>query len=181
MTINRRTILKTISSSIAAVCAAVVAVPGVRYVFATVARSRTEGRIVQRVARLAELPVGRPVAAVVSGSRRDAWTSHPDETIGRIWLVRRPIDDTASPAQVQVDAFSAVCPHLRCTVQCDAARRQFVCPCHKGVFDWTGRPLSAQELGRTNPVPRALEAVHCHVVQDDHTGEWWVEVAYDVA
>jgi len=34
----------------------------------------------------------------------------------------------------KVQALSAICPHLGCTVPWNAARNAFVCPCHGGEF-----------------------------------------------
>ena len=46
-------------------------------------------------------------------------------------------------------AFSAICTHLGCIVGWDAQRREITCPCHAGVFDLNGRPVSG-------PPPRPL-------------------------
>ncbi|MBM3264097.1 MAG: Rieske (2Fe-2S) protein [candidate division Zixibacteria bacterium] len=39
-------------------------------------------------------------------------------------------------------AFSSTCPHLGCRVHWEADKRQFFCPCHNGVFDVNGAPVS---------------------------------------
>ena len=46
-------------------------------------------------------------------------------------------------------AFSAICTHLGCVVGWDPQRREIACPCHAGVFDLNGRPVSG-------PPPRPL-------------------------
>jgi len=38
--------------------------------------------------------------------------------------------------------FSNRCPHLGCRVHWDGGDRQFVCPCHQGVFDSSGVAIS---------------------------------------
>ena len=61
-------------------------------------------------------------------------------------------------------ALSDVCPHLGCRVHWEAARSEFVCPCHNGVFDVQGVAVSGppakagQRLGRyeIEPVDDAL-------------------------
>lgn len=174
---NRRTLLKWISRVIGWVCAAVVATAGAGFVITPLLRRRAHKTMVRRVARLGDLPAGVPTPLAVTGSRRDAWMVYPRETIGRVWVVRH--GDLQTPAErVQVDVLTAVCPHLGCSVQFDAARGDFVCPCHKAVFDVTGKPLSDQELGYRNPAPRGMDSLPSRVVQDESSGQWWVEVEY---
>jgi Rieske Fe-S protein len=38
-------------------------------------------------------------------------------------------------------ACSAICPHKGCEVEYNAAAKQFVCPCHKSLFDESGKVL----------------------------------------
>jgi cytochrome b6-f complex iron-sulfur subunit len=47
-------------------------------------------------------------------------------------------------------AFSAVCPHLNCTVQYREDRSQIWCACHNGSFDLKGQVISG-------PPPRGLD------------------------
>ena len=47
-------------------------------------------------------------------------------------------------------AFSAVCPHLNCTVQYRDDRGQIWCACHNGSFDLKGQVISG-------PPPRGLD------------------------
>ena len=135
-----------------------------------------QGAQVKRVARLAELPVGQPVSVAITGSRRDAWTTYPDEPLGEIWLIRRD-SESADPSKCRIDAYSSVCPHLRCRIQMDPTQKQFVCPCHRGAFDLEGQPIGKEQLGHHNPAPGPLETFAVKVVPDDKK-DWWVEVEY---
>jgi menaquinol-cytochrome c reductase iron-sulfur subunit len=53
----------------------------------------------------------------------------------------------------QLRALSTVCTHLGCAVRWDPGKEQFLCPCHGGAFDATGKvvkgpptkPLTALE------------------------------------
>lgn len=47
-------------------------------------------------------------------------------------------------------AFSRRCTDLGCLVSWSRERQQFVCPCHQGVFDKTGRNIAG-------PPPRPLD------------------------
>ncbi len=49
-----------------------------------------------------------------------------------------------------VRAFSGRCTHLGCDIQWDTTRNQFVCPCHQGIFDASGKVVSG-------PPPRAMD------------------------
>ena len=57
-------------------------------------------------------------------------------------------------------AFTAVCPHLNCTVQYDSQANYIWCPCHNGRFDLTGRVISG-------PPPRPLEKYNVKVSGED--------------
>ena len=56
----------------------------------------------------------------------------------------------------QISAVSAICPHLGCTVSWDTDRKQFVCPCHAGIFSPDGANLAG-------PPPRPLDALETKV------------------
>lgn len=173
---NRRKLLEWFSWLVGLVSAALVIVPGVRYLSIPLRRT-TSKAIRQRIARLSDLPHEEPVLRAVTGGFRDAWTVHQQQRLGQVWLVRRSPPDV-SAEETQVEAFTSVCPHLGCAVQRNAQSAGFVCPCHNAVFDARGNPLSDKELGYKNPTPRGLDTLECQIVQDAQTQEWWVEVTY---
>jgi len=41
-----------------------------------------------------------------------------------------------------VEAFSSICPHLGCRVHWVPDKREFLCPCHNGIFDAEGKAIS---------------------------------------
>ena len=49
----------------------------------------------------------------------------------------------------ELNALSAVCPHLGCIVQWESDKQDFLCPCHAGYFTSDGDVISG-------PPPRAL-------------------------
>ncbi len=61
---------------------------------------------------------------------------------GQFYLVR--LDDGG------LLALSLKCTHLACSVSWDAAKQQFVCPCHASQFDMAGNVINP-------PAPRALD------------------------
>lgn len=46
----------------------------------------------------------------------------------------------SSPAELNV--FSATCSHLGCLVNYQKDKREFVCPCHGGRYDLTGKNIA---------------------------------------
>ena len=175
---RRRTLLKLVSGFLGGICAAVVGVPGISFVLGALRKSGSDGERVRRVARLKDLPVGRPVAVPIIGAREDAWTVHPDEVLGRVWLVRRKSDGTdGANLTAEVAAFSATCPHLGCAVQHDAKTNRFVCPCHRALFGLDGERVTASK-GQQNPSPRAMDRLECRLVTEESTQEVWVEVTF---
>lgn len=49
----------------------------------------------------------------------------------------------------EIKVFSAICTHLGCRVQWDPVAGNFLCPCHMGRFDTTGKVIAG-------PPPRPL-------------------------
>lgn len=60
----------------------------------------------------------------------------------------------------KLEAFSAVCTHLQCTVQYRPDMQRIWCACHGGVYDLNGRNVSG-------PPPRPLQEYKVTVKGDD--------------
>ena len=60
----------------------------------------------------------------------------------------------------KLEAFSAVCTHLQCTVQYRPDMERIWCACHGGVYDLNGRNVSG-------PPPRPLTEYKVAVKGDD--------------
>jgi len=174
---NRRELYQWLTRALGAAVAAVVVIPGVRFLLDPLHRRSTTTDLYKRVARLDELELETPKEVIVTGTRQDAWTTYRDEVLGRVWLVKKSSPSEA-PGEADVAAFTAVCPHEGCIVQLDLAGEQFVCPCHRAAFFPNGKRLSAEELGHDNPSPRDLDTLPSRIQLDEATGEWWVEVQY---
>jgi menaquinol-cytochrome c reductase iron-sulfur subunit len=56
----------------------------------------------------------------------------------------------------KLEALSAICPHLGCTVPWVPARNEFVCPCHGGTFSPDGTLVSG-------PPRRSLDVLETKV------------------
>lgn len=60
----------------------------------------------------------------------------------------------------EIRALSAVCTHLGCIVQWHPGVRQFICPCHHGIYDFNGNVVSG-------PPPRPLEKLEVKLKDDE--------------
>lgn len=128
--------------------AAAAAGPSVALVLAPVFTKRGEGRWVKTV-KLDQLEDGKPRRVAIVDDRHDAWTVERHVELGSVWLVR---------TGDSVVAFSAVCPHLGCSV--NAAPGGFSCPCHTSAFDGAGKRTSG-------PSPRDLDVLATKI-EDGH-------------
>jgi Rieske Fe-S protein len=71
----------------------------------------------------------------------------------RVTIARRA-SGGASAAAEDFIALSSVCPHLGCRVHWEAHNRRFFCPCHNGVFDPQGKPVSGPPFAAGQELPR---------------------------
>ena len=92
--------------------------------------------------KLDDVPIGVPQKRDVVAETRDAWDRSDAKVIGALWLVRHAD---------HVGAYSAVCPHLGCSIGFDAGKQVFYSPCHDSAF--------AIDDGRwlKGPAPRGMD------------------------
>ncbi|MCI0389049.1 MAG: Rieske 2Fe-2S domain-containing protein [Acidobacteria bacterium] len=88
---------------------------------------------------LADIPEGRPVKRVVMIAREVGWGRFNEP--GSVWVIR---DGEATTV------FSAVCPHLGCSI--NASANGFICPCHQSSWDGVGAKTGG-------PTPRDMDAL----------------------
>ncbi len=55
-------------------------------------------------------------------------------------------------------ARSLVCTHFGCPLRWDAAKDQYVCPCHEGAFGADGRPVAGPPVRPLRVLPVRVEA-----------------------
>ena len=94
-----------------------------------------------RTLRVDQLKENEPKRVAIVSDRRDAWTVEKNVELGSVWLVKRGD---------KVLAFSAVCPHLGCSI--NATGDAFACPCHTSAFDADGKRKSG-------PSPRDMDTM----------------------
>src|SRR5260221_5844949 len=150
---GRRTFLKWATHGITAAFAATLGVPAAIYLLDPRNRPAPPGEF-KTVAKLSELRAGVPFEAIIHEVRQDAWTLHPNDIVGRVWLIRKGND---------VTVFNTTCPHLGCSVNFEGEK--FVCPCHNATYTLDG-VRTDPGAGRTNPAPRDMDSLEYKVEPD---------------
>jgi quinol---cytochrome c reductase iron-sulfur subunit, bacillus type len=171
---NRRNMLAWLSRALQTCVAGAVVIPGLRYILPGLRTSRSGAGTFQRVARLQDLRPGQPLQVTIVGRKQDGWSVADSQVLGRVWLIR-----DADGNDSKIKAFTTVCPHMGCQIQLHPKGAGFVCPCHRATFGMAGSPLPASQTGERNHAPRAMDALECHVVRNDASGESWIEVKYE--
>lgn len=100
---------------------------------------------------------------VVAPVIRDAWVSAQRAVLGAAFVRRRD----------KLEALSAACPHLGCTVGYQPEKGSFLCACHDSVFADSGER-------QTGPVKRGLDPLPIEV-KDGRLRLTWVRYKLDVA
>src|SRR5262245_17535493 len=158
---ERRTFLRWAVHGLGAVFGAVLGVPAVVYLIDP--RNRpAPPRDFRPVGQFKELQLrpNVPREVVIRQTRRDAWTLHPNEVVGRIWLVLKNEPQGERPPTI--DVFTTTCPHLGCSVNYTGA--DFLCPCHGAHFRLSGQAIR-EENGQPvyNIAPRDMDRLEARV------------------
>ncbi|HKX29860.1 MAG TPA: Rieske 2Fe-2S domain-containing protein [Blastocatellia bacterium] len=141
---KRRSFLGLIAGAIASGISAVLGLTIARYSVAPAFSVQTAERWID-LGPLEEIPSGKLVKRSLLISQPAGWGEFVSKK--SVWVVRTDGD---------LRIFSAVCPHLGCTV--NTSHEQFVCACHGSAWD-----LAGQRLG--GPTPRQLDQLE-HRVED---------------
>lgn len=121
---------------------ALLAVPVIRFVLHPLLASTTE-KSWSDVGSVDEFQsITAPVKKVVQFEQRDGW---------RRIMSEKPVY-VVKDANGQLAVLSAVCTHLGCTVPWIEDQNKFLCPCHKGAFDPTGKVIGG-------PAPRHMDSL----------------------
>ena len=134
---KRRTFLASLTAFFAAAATALFSLPVLRFFGDSAAEAGVSE--FYPVADLSEL--SQEVTSVrYTRLIRDGWLKRTiQETV---WLSRQPDGSYV--------AFEPHCTHLGCAYAWNEAAAQFVCPCHGGKFDRTGKTIAG-------PPPRGLD------------------------
>lgn len=152
---NRRSFLSLLTNLIGAVIAAVLAVPGLGYIFAS-PRRRAQGQTDEEfydAGAWDELTAGKPQLVAIEMTHRDGWAE--SRVRHSIWVLK-----TGGESAI---VLSPICPHLGCPVNWNASKGQYACPCHASFFDKDGNVLSG-------PAPRGLDPLAYEI----RNGRLWI-------
>ncbi|MCH8922454.1 MAG: Rieske 2Fe-2S domain-containing protein [Planctomycetes bacterium] len=128
-------------------------------------RSKPDDKVDEavRIATLDDISeIGKVYRFQLSGTRIDAWSKYSGR-IGAGYVCRESEDPNVKPK-----VFTAVCPHLGCSVDYKEDREQFVCPCHNGTFAKDGSLVDPE----TATPPRGLDELEDVEIRNDN--ELWV-------
>lgn len=120
---SRRSFLGVLLGLVSAFVAALLAIPVLRFVFYPLtAKSKSSGWSAAGSSSGATTAIAS-LSRTLDMKQQDGWLE--TDTNPLIYLIKKGN---------KVQALSAICPHLGCTVPWDAAQKEFVCPCHGGTF-----------------------------------------------
>jgi len=137
------------------------AIPTVGYLLAPL-RRRAEGDLTDSAfgdaGPLADIPVGQWHLVALEVVRQDGWK----KTRARqsVWVFRK--DETGQSITIK----SPICPHLGCPVNWQPDKKQFVCPCHGGIFNADGKHTAG-------PPPRDLDSLEEFKILNGHLWLRW--------
>jgi menaquinol-cytochrome c reductase iron-sulfur subunit len=142
---GRRGALKVLVVVSGAAACGAICVPGAELLTAPVHSGGGTERWIRTV-KLDALADGAPKKVAIVADARDAWMMERQKELGAVWMVRRG---------QSVECFSAVCPHLGCSIGFEASSG-FFCPCHDSSF-------AADGAAKKGPSPRGMDKLTTRV------------------
>ena len=142
---ERRSFLGILSGLIAAGISAVFGVSVGRFALGP-AFSKGSAAAWTDAGALAEIPEGQLIKRSLTVPQVAGWGNFTAERA--VWVIRKG---------EEIKVFSAVCPHLGCTV--NAKNEAFVCACHDSKWDVAGN-------AQGGPTPRGLDSLE-HKIEGD--------------
>jgi menaquinol-cytochrome c reductase iron-sulfur subunit len=143
---DRRSFLGVISGLLQAGVGLFLAIPIVKYVLYPAFESGSAEEMWSPVSKVSELKVAEPERKTFTLKENDGWAQRVAEKA--VWAV---LKTDGSPL-----VFTAVCPHLGCSINWTEESKSFNCPCHKSSFDVSGNLISG-------PAPRPMDSLETKI------------------
>ncbi|NOX88885.1 MAG: Rieske (2Fe-2S) protein [Calditrichaeota bacterium] len=89
----------------------------------------------------------------------------------QIYMGRTPVFIVRQDEGFKV--FSGICTHLGCIVKWEQDKERFFCPCHKGVFDKSGKVVSGPPPRPLDEFRVEIENKKVYVFVEDKTRSPW--------
>ena len=125
--ISRRNFLWKILTFLGAGLTALVGIPVVGFVISPIFNKKQSNWI--PIAWMEDLKANGPQEVTYSRFKQDAWLR--TDIKHSVYVLKGKGN--------QLIVFSNICTHLGCAVSWDAAEKKFLCPCHGGEYDITGK------------------------------------------
>ena len=135
---RRRTFLTAAVAALASFIAGAIAVPAVGHIISPALKAGTKPLL--SLGNVDDFQVGQPKRVDFVYYKSDGWIE--EQTSGSAWVVRTGAADFI--------VYDPRCTHLGCPYGWSAEAKQFICPCHDGIFAVEGGVISG-------PPPRALD------------------------
>jgi menaquinol-cytochrome c reductase iron-sulfur subunit len=135
---DRRRFMGLVIQAIGALIAAIVGIPIIGYIlYPLLGMPQSTWN---EVGSTGDFRVDQTVLTIFSALRKDGWVQKEE----RVPVYVRRASET------EFTVFSPTCTHLGCMVQWNGNAHEFLCPCHAGIFDDSGKNIAG-------PPPRALD------------------------
>ncbi len=144
--INRRSFFGALLAIGSAGMGAILAVPVLRYILYPLYTKGAENEW-SEVGKVDDFtPLASPVRKTITFAQLDGWRK---VVSAQSVYVNRLADD-------QFEVFSAICPHLGCSISWQQNAGDFFCPCHGSVFAPDGKVVQG-------PAPRGMDTLPTRV------------------
>ena len=127
---TRRSFSETLIHVLGALIGAAIAGLGGVYLMTPARKKQSAGWV--EATDTSKLTAGAAEEVVFERRRVDGWRVTREKTSA--WIVKKSED--------QVIAFAPGCTHLGCAFRYEAAKKNFLCPCHVSEFSLDGKVLS---------------------------------------
>jgi menaquinol-cytochrome c reductase iron-sulfur subunit len=155
---TRRGFLGFLTTALMTCLGIILAVPAIGYIWSPLRKKAGEenaGDGFSDAGPVGDLPVGKWQRVSIEVVRQDGWEK---TRTGRGVYVRR-----SDEGSKDIRVLSPICPHLGCSISWQSESDQFMCPCHKAVFNTNGTLISG-------PPPREMDALESEI----RGGRLWV-------